>query len=152
MTTELNNQRRELLNHNEKSLTECIAERAQIKLDKIKIDSSLETARIEYLKELEKVMDSFVIKETELNKQIEQLMMHINRSEYIIKSNQQDFSTQLIEQVSKYKDIEKNLESCITERNQLKMTKTNLFLLVKPTDLITKNNSRKLLILSPVKK
>lgn len=126
MTTELNNQRRELLNHNEKSLTECIAERAQIKLDKIKIDSSLETARIEYLKELEKVMDSFVIKETELNKQIEQLMMHINRSEYIIKSNQQDFSTQLIEQVSKYKDIEKNLESCITERNQLKNDKDKL--------------------------
>ena len=126
MITELNNQRRELLNHNEKSLTECIAERAQIKLDKIKIDSSLETARIEYLNELQKVLDSFVIKEAELNKQIEQLMMHINRSEYIIKSNQQDFSTQLIEQVSKYKDVEKILESIITERNQLKIDKDKL--------------------------
>jgi len=101
---ELNNQRRDLLDHNEKSLAACIAEREQIKLEKIKIESLLETTKQDYIIKLKKVTDTFTSKELDLNKQIEQLVNNINRSEYIIKTIQTDFATQLVEQVSKYKD------------------------------------------------
>ena len=103
-TTELNNQRRELLEHNEKSIESFVIERDQLKNEIDQLISTIETNKLDYEAQYQKLTDSFTSKETDLNKQIEQLIININRSEYIIKTDQKLFTAQLVDLVSKHKD------------------------------------------------